>query len=47
MTQTEEKMSYAMDKLSRLLKTQNEGQIRMFLTLLCVAIVMFLVLVLS
>lgn len=47
MDKTEEKMGFAMKKLSTLLQTQNKGQIKLFLTLLCVAIVMFLILILA
>lgn len=47
MDKTEEKMGFAMKKLSTLLQTQNKGQIKLFLTLLCVSIVMFLVLILA
>jgi hypothetical protein len=45
MTVTEDKMNYAMKKLSTLLKTQSESKIKLFLTLLCVAIVMFILLI--
>ena len=45
MTKTEDKMNYAMKKLSTLLKTQSESKIKLFLTLLCVAIVMFIILI--
>jgi hypothetical protein len=44
METTEKKMNFAMKKLSHLLKTTNKGQLRMFLTLLCVAIGLFFVL---
>lgn len=46
MAKTEDKMNAAMKKLSHLLKTTNKGQLKTFLTLLCVAIVMFIVLIL-
>lgn len=46
MTKTEEKMGFAMKKIGNLLQTQSKGQIRTFLSLLCVAIVMFFILVL-
>ena len=45
MSKTEDKMNYAMKKLSTLLKTQSESKIKLFLTLLCVAIVMFIILI--
>jgi len=45
MTKTEEKMGYAMKKLTLLLKTQNESKIKLFLSLLCVAIVLFIILI--
>jgi hypothetical protein len=45
MTKTEEKMGFAMKKLSHLLKTESESKIKMFLTLLCIAIVMFIILI--
>jgi diacylglycerol kinase len=44
MTKTEEKMGYAMKKLSALLKTESESKIKLFLTLLCIAIIMFVIL---
>ncbi len=45
MTKTENKMNFAMKKLSFLLKTQSESKIKLFLTLLCIAIVMFIILI--
>jgi len=45
MTKTEEKMGFAMKKLSQLLKTESESKIKMFLTLLCIAIIMFIILI--
>ena len=45
MDKTEEKMGFAMKKIGTLLQTQNKGQIKTFLTLLCVAIVLFLILI--
>ena len=44
MTKTEEKMNFAMKRLSNLLKTTNSGQLKTFLTLLCVAFGLFFVL---
>ncbi len=46
MDKTEEKMGFAMKKLGNLLQTQSKGQIKLFLSLLCISIVMFLILVL-
>ena len=46
MDKTEEKMGFAMKKLGNLLQTQSQGQIKLFLSLLCISIVMFLILVL-
>lgn len=45
MTKTEEKMNYAMKKLSDLLKTQSESKIKLFLILVCIAVVMFIILI--
>ena len=45
MTKTETKMNFAMKKLSTLLKTQSESKIKLFLTLVCVAVVMFILLI--
>ena len=44
MDKTEEKMGFAMKKLSELLKTAKKGQITLFLTLVCVAILLIIVL---
>ena len=41
MNTTEEKMGKAMTKLSQLLQTTDKGQMKTFMTLLCVAIVLF------
>ena len=47
MDKTDEKMGKSMKRLSNLLKTTNSSQIKTFLTLLCVCIVLFLVLLLT
>ncbi len=47
MDKTEEKMGKAMSKLSQLLQTQDKGQLKTFMTLLCVAIVLFIFLMLG
>ncbi len=44
MDQTKEKMGVAMKKIGRFLQTENKSQIKLFFSLLCVAIVMFLIL---
>lgn len=44
MNKTEEKMGKAMTKLSKLLKTTNQGQMKLFLSLLCISIVLFMIL---
>ena len=46
MDQTQKKMGTAMKKIGEFLQTQNQSQIKLFLTLLCVAIVMFFILLL-
>ena len=46
MDQTQKKMGTAMKKIGEFLKTQNQSQIKLFLSLLCIAIVMFLILLL-
>ena len=46
MDQTQKKMGAAMKKIGEFLQTQNQSQIKLFLSLLCVAIVMFLILLL-
>ena len=46
MDQTQKKMGAAMNKIGEFLQTQNQSQIKLFLSLLCVAIVMFLILLL-
>lgn len=45
MNKTEEKMGKAMTKLSQLLKTTDKGQIKTFVILLIVSIVLFFVLI--
>jgi hypothetical protein len=47
MDKTEEKMNFAMKRLSTLLKTTSQGQLKMFMTLLCVAILLFIFLLIS
>ena len=46
MDKTQDKMNYAMKKLSHLLKTTSQSQIKLFLSLLCVAILLFIILLL-
>ena len=46
MDKTEEKMGFAMQKLGTLLQTQSKGQIKLFLSLCCAAVVMLLILIL-
>ena len=46
MDQTQKKMGVAMKKIGEFLQTQNQSQIKLFLTLLCVAIIMFFILLL-
>lgn len=45
MTKTEKEMGKAMTKLSQLLKTTDKGQIKTFIILLVVSIVLFFVLI--
>ena len=47
MDKTDEKMGKAMTKLSQLLQTTDRGQMKTFMTLLCVAIVLFFILTLG
>lgn len=47
MNTTEEKMGKAMTKLSKLLQTTDKGQMKTFMTLLCVAIILFFFLMLG
>ena len=44
MDQTQKKMGKAMKKIGDLLQTQNQSQIKLFITLLFIAIVMFFML---
>ena len=44
MDQTHKKMGKAMKKIGDFLQTQNQSQIRLFITLLLIAIVMFFIL---
>ena len=46
MDKTQNQMNYAMDKLSILLQTKNKGEIKCFITLLCISILLFLILIL-
>ena len=46
MDKTQNQMNYAMDKLSTLLQTKNKGEIKCFITLLCISILLFLILIL-
>jgi hypothetical protein len=45
MDKTQNQMNYAMDKLSTLLQTKNKGEIKCFITLLCISILLFLILI--
>mmetsp|Transcript_26404 Transcript_26404/g.27450 ORF Transcript_26404/g.27450 Transcript_26404/m.27450 type:complete len:98 (-) Transcript_26404:52-345(-) len=47
MDTSEEKMGKAMTKLSQLLQTTDRGYMKTFMTLLCIAIVLFLFLMLG
>jgi hypothetical protein len=44
MDKTQDKLNGAMKKLSQLLKTTSESQIKLFLTLICTAVCLFIVL---
>ena len=44
MDQSQEKMGAAMKKIGQFLQTQNQSQIKVFMTLLCVSVILFLVL---
>ena len=46
MEKAQEKMGKAMKKIGELLHVQNVGQIKLFLSLLCIAIIMFFMLIL-
>jgi len=44
MDKTIEKQNFAMNKLQTLLKTTNQSQIKLFLSLLCVAVILIILL---
>ena len=44
MDQTQQKMGTAMKKIGEFLQTQNQSQIKVFLSLLCISIVLFMIL---
>ena len=44
MDQSQEKMGAAMKKIGQFLQTQNQSQIKVFMTLLCISVILFLVL---
>ena len=46
MDKTQNQMNYAMKKISNLLQTKNKGEIKCFLTLLCISIVLLIILLL-
>ena len=46
MDASQQKMGNAMKKISQFLQTDNKSQIKIFIYLLCIAIIMFLVLLL-
>ena len=46
MDQSQQKMGAAMKKIGQFLQTQNQSQIKVFMTLLCISIILFLVLLL-
>ena len=46
MDKTQEQMSFAMTKIGTLLKTKSKGEIKCFLSLFCLGIVLFLLLLL-
>ena len=46
MDASQQKMGNAMKKIGQFLQTENQSQIKIFIYLLCIAIVMFLVLLL-
>ena len=43
MDQTQQKMGTAMKKIGEFLQTQNQSQIKLFLSLLCISIILFMV----
>ena len=46
MDQTQKKMGTAMKKIDEFLQSQNQSQLKLFFTLLCIAAIMFFVLLL-
>ncbi len=46
MDQSQQKMGAAMKKIGQFLQTQNQSQIKVFLTLLCISVFLFLCLLL-
>ena len=46
MDQSQQKMGAAMKKIGQFLQTQNQSQIKIFMTLLCISVILFLVLLL-
>ena len=46
MDQTQQKMGTAMKKIGEFLQTRNQSQIKLFLSLLCVSVVLFFILLL-
>ena len=46
MDQSQQKMGAAMKKIGQFLQTQNQSQIKVFMTLLCISIILFLLLLL-
>ena len=44
MDQSQQKMGAAMKKIGQFLQTQNQSQIKVFMTLLCISVILFLVL---
>ena len=46
MEKTQKKMGAAMKKIGDILQVQNVGQIKLFLSLLCIAIIMFFMIIL-
>ena len=46
MDQTQQKMGTAMKKIGGFLQTRNQSQIKLFLSLLCVSVVLFFILLL-
>lgn len=46
MDQSQQNMGAAMKKIGQFLQTQNQSQIKVFMTLLCISVILFLVLLL-